>query len=154
MLLDRDLAILYGVETKALNRSVRRNLERFPDEFMFQLSKEEYNSLRYQFGTLEKGQHSKYLPYAFTEYGVAMLSSVLNSKKAIQVNIQIIKTFVRLRELIISNKELRRKFEETEKKNEKRFQIIFETIRRILESQRPDPTGRIGFRDREKGKKK
>ena len=96
VMLDSDLAKLYEIETKAFNRAVKRNFERFPEEFMFQLSKEEYTSLRYQIGTLKRGQHSKFLPYVFTEYGVAMLSSVLNSKRAIQVNIQIIKTFVRL----------------------------------------------------------
>lgn len=83
-MLDKDLSVLYGVETKMLNRAVKRNIERFPDDFMFQLTKEEYTELlRCQFGTLKKGQHSKYLPYAFTENGVAMLSSVLNSKRAI-----------------------------------------------------------------------
>ena len=89
VMLDKDLAVLYGVETKMLNRAVKRNLERFPEDFMFQLTKEEYvELLRYQFGTLKRGEHSKYLPYVFAENGVAMLSSVLNSKRAIQVNIQ------------------------------------------------------------------
>jgi len=91
-MLDKDLAVLYGVETKMLNRAVKRNIERFPKDFMFQLTKEEYvELLRYQFGTLKRGEHSKYLPYVFAENGVAMLSSVLNSKRAIQVNIQIMK---------------------------------------------------------------
>jgi len=155
VLLDKALANLYGVETKALNQAVKRNIERFPDEFMFQLNKNENSELlRSQFVTLEKGQYSKYLPYAFTEYGVAMLSSVLNSKKAIQVNIQIIKTFVRLREIIISNKELREKIEELEKKNEKRFKVIFDVIKKLLEIHKKEPAGEIGFRDRAKRKKK
>lgn len=152
-MLDKDLAVLYGVETKALNRAVIRNIERFPAEFMFQLTRAETENLRYQFGTSSHGGR-RYRPYVFTEQGVAMLSSVLKSKRAIQVNIQIIKTFVRLRELIISNKELRRMIEKMEKKNENRFRVIFDTIKRILESQKPDPLRKIGFRDKEKDKKK
>ena len=91
VMLDRDLAELYGVETKQLKRAVRRNIYRFPPDFMFELTTKEYNSLRSQFGTLKKGAHSKYLPMAFTEQGVAMLSSVLNSKQAIEVNIHPVK---------------------------------------------------------------
>lgn len=155
VMLDKDLATLYGVGTKVLNQAVKRNIERFPDEFMFRLSKQENSELlRSQFVTLEKGQYSKYLPYVFTEYGVAMLSSVLNSKKSIQVNIQIIKTFVRLREIIISNKELRQKIEELEKKNEKRFKVIFDVIRRLLEVQKKEPAGKMGFLDRNAKKKR
>jgi len=153
VMLDKDLAILYDVETKVLIQSVKRNIERFPAEFMFRLTNEEMDSLRSQFVTSKRGGR-RYNAYVFTEQGVAMLSSVLNSKRAIQVNIQIIKTFVRLRELIISNKELRRIIEKMEKKNENRFRVIFDTIKRILESQRPEPTGKIGFRDKEKGKEK
>ena len=97
VLLDSDLAELYEIETKVLKRAVKRNLERFPEDFMFKLTKEENNALRYQFGTLRHGEHTKYLPYAFTEQGVAMLSSVLRSKKAVQVNIAIMRTFVELR---------------------------------------------------------
>ncbi len=100
VLLDRDLAELYGVETSQLKRQVRRNLDRFPEDFMFELTKEEYNSLRCQIGILKQGSHSKYRPFAFSEQGVAMLSSVLNSKQAILVNIQIMRTFVRIREMI------------------------------------------------------
>ncbi len=104
VMLDYDLAELYQVETKNLKRSVRRNLERFPDDFMFELTKNEYDSLRCNFGTLEnigRGQHSKYLPFAFTEQGVAMLSSVLNSKLAIQININIMRAFVAIRNHLI-----------------------------------------------------
>ena len=151
IMLDVDLARLYGIETKAFNRAVKRNLERFPEEFMFQLNKDETKNLKYQIGTSSWGGR-RYFPYVFTEYGVAMLSSVLNSKKAIQVNIQIIKTFVRLREIIISNKELRQKIEELEKKNEKRFKVIFDVIRRLLDAGKTEPTGKIGFRDRAKKK--
>ncbi|MCX6766601.1 MAG: ORF6N domain-containing protein [Candidatus Moranbacteria bacterium] len=150
VMLDSDLAILYRVETKTFNRAVKRNLERFPEEFMFQLSKEEYASLRYQFGTLKRGQHSKYSSYVFTEYGVAMLSSVLSSKRSIQVNIQIIKTFVRLREIVISNHKLRLKIESMEKKYDKKFVAVFDAIRRLLDAHRKEPAKIIGFRDRKK----
>ena len=97
-MLDRDLAELYGVEVKQLKRQVKRNQDRFPADFMFELSREEYNALRSQFGTFKRGKHSKYLPYAFTEQGVSMLSSVLRSTRAVQVNIEIMRAFVRLRD--------------------------------------------------------
>lgn len=100
VLLDKDLAELYGVETRVLNQAVRRNIIRFPDDFMFQLTAEEYRSLRSQFVTLKRGEHSKYLPYAFTEQGVAMLLSVLNSPRAIQVNTAIMRAFVQLRKFL------------------------------------------------------
>ena len=115
VILDRDLAELYGVTTGNLNKGVRRNPDRFPD-FMFQLKQEEYESLRFHFGILKRGQHSKYLPCAFTEQGVAMLSSVLNSSRAIEVNILIMRAFVRLRGMMSSHKELLRKLEEMEMK--------------------------------------
>ncbi len=134
VMLDKDLAVLYGVETKTLKRAVRRNIERFPGDFMFQLGIEETKILRHQFGTLEKGQYAKYLPFAFTEQGVAMLAGVLKSKRAIEVNVQIIRTFVKLREMIISNKELRTRIEEMERKYDKRFKAVFDTLRNLLES--------------------
>jgi len=105
-MLDRDLAKLYGVTTGNLNKAVKRNQSRFPKEFMFQLTKEEANSLRFQFGSLKRGQHSKYIPFAFTEHGILMLSSVLNSERAIQVNILIMRAFTKLREILLSHKEL------------------------------------------------
>lgn len=111
VMIDRDLAELYGVFTKNLNLSVKRNNERFPEDFMFQLTREEYSSLRLQIETLKQGAHSKFLPYAFTEQGVAMLSSVLNSKQAIVVNIQIIRVFTKMREIISSNKDILLKLE-------------------------------------------
>lgn len=116
VMIDRDLAELYGVLTKRMNLSIKRNIERFPEDFMFQLTKEEWNSLRFQFETLKRGAHSKFLPYAFTEQGVAMLSSVLNSKQAIAVNIQIIRVFTKMREIISTNKEILVKLEQLEKK--------------------------------------
>jgi len=147
VMLDRDLALLYEVPTKALNQAVKRNIERFPDIFMFQLSKKEYDSLRSQFVTLKRGQHRKYLPYVFTEQGVAMLSSVLKSKRAIQVNIQIMITFTKLRELLATHKDIQRKIEDMESKYDQQFKIVFETIRQLLEPPPvPEkPKGRIGF---------
>ncbi len=136
VMLERDLAALYGVETKHLTRQVRRNLRRFPDDFMIQLTRREYQEvLRCQFGTLEKGKYSKYLPHAFTEQGVAMLSSVLNSERAIQVNILIMRAFTKLREILLTHKELAVKIEALEKKyaeHDETIKDIFETIKQLL----------------------
>ena len=116
IMLDSDLAELYEVETKNLNKAVKRNIERFPELFMFQLTIEEWDALRFQIGTSKEGKGGRrYLPYAFTEQGVAMLSSVLNSKKAIQINIQIMVTFVKIREFALTNKELSHRILELEK---------------------------------------
>lgn len=111
VMLDRDLAELYQVETKVLKRAVRRNIDRFPEDFMFELTSEENESLRSQFGTLKRGEHSKYLPYAFTELGVSMLSSVLNSKKAIQVNIQIMRAFNYLKKKYLEDEGMKKEME-------------------------------------------
>lgn len=146
IMLDEDLAMLYGVETKQLKRQVRRNLERFPDDFMFQLTKEEYRDfLRCQIGTLEMGRYSKYLPYAFTEQGVAMLSSVLNSKKAIMVNIQIMRAFVNIRRLSLTHTALKRKINDMERKYDRQFNIVFEAIRKLLTPPSIKPKPQIGF---------
>ena len=115
VMLDRDLAALYGVQTKNLNKAVRRNLDRFPADFMFQLTSDETDALRFQFGTLKRGQHFKYLPYAFTEQGVAMLSSVLSSQRAVQVNVAVMRAFVRLRETLSLHEELAYKLAELER---------------------------------------
>ena len=125
VMLDRDLAELYGVETRVLNQAVKRNVMRFPADFMFLLNDEEEEALRSQFVTLKKGrgQHRKYPTSVFTEQGVAMLSSVLNSERAVQVNIAIIRTFVKLREMMTSHKDLARKLKELEKKYDGQFQI-------------------------------
>jgi len=144
VMLDSDLAKLYGVQTRHLTRQVRRNIKRFPTDFMIQLTRKEYRQLlRCQIGTLEKGQFSKYLPYAFTEQGVAMLSSVLNSARAIRVNIQIMRAFVQLRKMLIANTDLRRKIEAMERKYDKQFAIVFEAIKQLLEP--PKQTRAIGF---------
>lgn len=133
VMIDFDLAVLYSVQTKQLKRAVSRNIDRFPIDFMFELTKDEYEALRRHFGTLKRGRHSKYLPYAFTEQGVSMLSSVLNSKRAIQVNIAIMRTFTKLRQLIGNHKDLKRKVEEMEKKYDKQFHVVFAALKRLLE---------------------
>jgi len=146
IILDKDIAELYGVETKVLNQSIRRNIKRFPSDFMFQLTDEEFQILRSQIVTSSWGGQ-RYLPYAFTEQGVAMLSSVLNSEKAINVNIQIIRTFVKLREILLTNKELKDKIQKLEKKYDQQFKIIFEAIKQLI-SPPKEPVKEIGFIDR------
>jgi hypothetical protein len=152
VILDRDLAELYGVETRMLKQAVRRNVGRFPGDFMFELTKEEARSLRSQNVTLKRGGHSKYLPFAFTEQGVAMLSSVLNSARAIEVNIAIMRAFVRLRELVSTHKKLELKLSELERKMEKHdesIETIFEAIRQLMTP--PEERRRkIGFEVKEK----
>ncbi|MBI4848244.1 MAG: ORF6N domain-containing protein [Nitrospirae bacterium] len=168
VMLDSDLAELYGVETFNLNKAVKRNSERFPDDFMFQLTKEETDSLRFQIGILKtgeqsrsqsgeiksgRGQHRKYLPYVFTEQGVAMLSSVLHSKRAIQVNIAIMRTFVKLKEMLSTNQELAYKLAQLEQKMEKHdgeIKVIFDAIRQLmvpLETKKK----KIGFKREKEG---
>jgi phage regulator Rha-like protein len=133
VMLDRDLAELYGVETSQLKRQVKRNIDRFPRDFMFELTKDEYQEfLRCHFGTLKRGEHSKYPPLAFTEQGVAMLSSVLNSKRAIQVNIQIMRAFIEISKFLSTHEDLRRKIEEIEKRYDEQFSIVFEVIKQLL----------------------
>ena len=147
VILDTDLAKLYGVPTKRLNEQVQRNKKRFPSDFMFQLTPEEVGHLRSQIATLKsgRGQHRKYQPYAFTEQGVAMLSSVLHSERAIQVNIAIMRTFVQLREMISSNKGLARRLNELEKKYDSQFRVVFEAIRELMAEPEPK-VKRIGFK--------
>ncbi|HAF96636.1 MAG: DNA-binding protein [Elusimicrobia bacterium GWC2_51_8] len=140
VMLDSDLAELYEVSTGNFNKAVSRNLDSFPPDFMFQLSSAEYKSLRFQFGILKKGAHSKYLPRVFMEQGVSMLSSVLKSKRARQVNIQIMRAFVKLRELLNSHKELARKLEELEKKYDAQFKSVFDAIKMLMAPPaEPDP---------------
>ncbi len=131
---DKELAELYGVSTNRLKEQVRRNLKRFPEDFMFELTWEEAAKLssRPQFAVLKKGQNIKYLPYAFTEQGVAMISSVLHSDRAIEVNIQIMRVFTKLREMMISHKDLREKIEEMEKKYDQKFAVVFEVIKSLM----------------------
>ncbi len=145
VMLDRDLAELYGVETRILNQAVKRNPERFPEDFMFVLSLHEAEFLRSQFVISNVGRGGiRYLPVAFTEQGVAMLSSVLNSPRAILVNVQIIRTFTKLREMIISNVELRKRLDTLEQKYDERFQAVFKAIQRLLDD--GDQSTEIGFK--------
>lgn len=151
VILDRDLAQLYGVTTGNLNKAVKRNIDRFPNDFMFQLTPEEYKSLRFRFGILKKGQHSKYLSYAFTEQGVAMLSSVLKSKRAVEVNIAIMRAFVSLREMLTTHKELALKLDDLEqqlKGHDEQIQTIFEAIQQLLTPPK-QPRKKIGFEVKE-----
>ena len=142
VMLDRDLAKLYGVEVKRLNEQVKRNIKRFPPDFMYQLTKEEvvilksqFATSRSQFATLKQGENIKYLPYVFTQEGVAMLSSVLNSERAIKVNIQIMRAFVKLRHILSAHKEFEMKLRELEKKfqaHDADIERIFEAIRLLM----------------------
>ncbi len=144
VMLDFDLATLYGVETKVLKQTVKRNIIRFPDDFMFELSTIEWNNLRSQFVTSSWGG-IRYQPYAFTEQGVAMLSGILKSERAIEVNIAIMRTFVQLRKLMTSNKELAKKINDMENKYDEQFHVIFEAIKQlIVEENKPRKV--IGFR--------
>jgi hypothetical protein len=148
VLLDRDLAELYGVTTKVLNQAVRRNRKRFPEDFMFQLTKEEFENWRSQFVTsnLTAKMGLRRRPYAFTEQGVAMLSSVLNSERAIEVNISIMRAFVRMREFLSAHKDLARRLDELERKYDSQFKVVFEAIRQLMSPPVPPPRRRIGFR--------
>jgi hypothetical protein len=153
VMLDSDLAELYGVETRNLIQAVKRNIERFPSDFMLQLTKEEFDSLRSQI-VISKGKGGRrYLPYVFSEQGVAMLSSVLKSKRAVEVNIAIMRVFVKLRETVATHKELSRELEDLEQRiegHDEKIQVIFEAIRQLMAP--PDKKGKkkIGFTAKEK----
>lgn len=158
VMLDRDLASLYGVPVKVLNQAAKRNVERFPGDFMFQLDMNEAkawwkhvteNRLRSQIVTLKRGEHVKYRPFAFTEHGILMLSIVLKSERAIQTNIAIMRTFVRMKEMLASNVELARKLDALEKKYYEQFKIVFDAIRQLLTA--PERQKRpMGFQVRER----
>lgn len=157
VMLDRDLAKLYGVKVKRLKEQVKRNIKRFPGDFMFQLSWEEVESLRSHFATLNdaspvdsmRGKHVKYLPYVFTEQGVAMLSSILNSERAIQVNIMVMRAFVKLKELLLTHKDLAIKIEALERQyagHDEKIKLIFEAIKQLIEPPPAPQKPPIGFR--------
>ena len=150
VMLDSDLARLYGVGTKNLNKATKRNMERFPEDFMFQLTSDEFKSLRFQIGTSKKGRGGRrYLPLVFTEQGVAMLSSVLQSRRAIQVNIAIMRVFVKLKQILSTHKDFVYKLNELERKIEKHdveIQSIFEAIRQLMAPPPDPPKRRIGFK--------
>ena len=146
VMFDKDLATIYGVKTRDLNKAVTRNIERFPGDFMFQLTKQEYENLMFQFGTSSWGGTRK-LPRVFTEHGVAMLSSVLRSKKAIQINIAIMRVFVKLKEMIANHKNLANKLKELEKqvgRNKVNIQTVFQAIHQLMKPV-DKPSKKIGF---------
>jgi len=145
VMLDTDLAELYDVGTKALNQAVKRNRGRFPGDFMFQLTWEEAENPRSQIVTLKPGENIKYRPYAFTEQGVAMLSSVLRSARAVRVNIEIMRAFVQLRQMLSSNADLARKLAALEKKYDAQFKVVFDAIRELTAPPEPSKKRRIGF---------
>lgn len=151
-MLDADLALLYQVKTMVLNQAVKRSIKRFPEDFMFRLTLAEKEYVITNCDHLKHLKFSPHKPYAFTDLGIAMLSSVLNSERAIQVNIQIMRTFNKLRELLISNSELRAKIELLEKKSDGKFRIVFEAINKILSMTKKEArtTKRIGFDDKRK----
>jgi hypothetical protein len=151
VMLDADLAALYGVEVKALNQAVKRNIERFPVDFMFQLDEDEAERLRSQTVTLKngRGRHRKYLPYAFTEQGVAMLSSVLRSPRAVLVNIEIMRAFVKLRQMLQANADLAKKLGALENKYDAQFKVVFDAIRQLMTPPRGTKKRRIGFASEE-----
>lgn len=144
-ILDADLAQLYGIETKVLVQAVKRNLGRFPTDFMFRLTQEEFEFLRSQFVTSKGRGGRRYVPYAFTEHGVIMAANVLNSERAVQVSVQIVRTFVKLRQIVLANADLVRKLNELEKKYDAQFNVVFEAVRQLM---MPPLTKRkqIGFR--------
>ncbi len=151
VIIDTDLAELYRVTTKALNQSVTRNEQRFPPDFMFRLTKAEKQELVTNCDRLDRLKHSSALPRVFTEQGVAMLSSVLKSDRAIQVNIQIMRTFTKLRQMLSTNAELKQKVETMEKKYDQQFQVVFEAIKQLIDEE-SKPKKKIGFTVKEKQK--
>ncbi len=152
VMLDSDLAQLYGVETKVLNRAVSRNIDRFPEDFMFQLDRDEFENLRCHFGTSSWGGR-RYRPRAFTEQGVAMLSSVLRSRRAIEVNIAIMRTFVKLRKILTTNSALRRKIEAMERQYDEQFKLVFKVLSEMV-MPTPKSKSQIGYHTEAKGHKK
>ena len=152
VMLDSALAELYGVETRVLVQAVKRNLDRFPDDFMFQLTKEEFADLKSQTVISSSWGGRRTPPYAFTEQGVAMMSSVLRSRRAAQVNVEIMRAFVRLREMVAGHGDLVRRIESLERRYDKQFKVVFEAIRALI-SEETSPKARIGFRAKPKKRK-
>lgn len=151
VMLDRDLAALYGVSTRDLNKAVGRNLDRFPSDFMMQLTPEDLENLMFQFGTSRWGGTRK-PPRAFTEHGVAMLSSVLRSRRAIHVNISIVRTFAKLRELLVAHRDLARRLDDLEQRYDSQFKVVFDAIRGLMakpavETPAEEPVRRMGFHE-------
>jgi len=150
VVLARDLAVLYGVSTKALNQAVNRNLDRFPKDFVFQLTNAEWTALRSQFVTLKRGQHIKYLPYAFTEHGAVMAATLLKTRRAAEVSVFVVRAFIRMRRLLAGQRELALKLAELESKltvHDQNFKDVFDAIRKLMEKPKPEPAPprKIGF---------
>lgn len=145
VMLDADLAELYGVPTKALNQAVKRNADRFPSDFMFQLNEAEKQQVVTHCDHLRKLKFSPTLPYAFTEHGAVMLAAVLNSPTAVQASLQVVRAFVRLRQLLASHAELARRVEALEKKYDRRFRVIFDAVKLLMEPERKKSPRKIGF---------
>jgi hypothetical protein len=145
VLLDADLAELYEVPTKRLNEQVRRNRKRFPEDFVFQLTREEFEGLRSQFATSSLHGGRRYLPFAFTEHGALMAANVLNNARAIRMSVEVVRAFVRLREMLLSNAELARKLDALERKYDEQFRVVFEAIRELMSCEEA-PKRRIGFK--------
>ncbi len=155
VMLDTDLAILYGIDTKILNQAVKRNLERFPKEFMFQINQKEKNLIVETCEHLQFLKFSPYLPYAFTEHGAVMLSSILKSPTAVKASIQVVKAFVQLREIINTHKDLAKKLEEMEGKYDKQFRVVFDAIRQLMNPIEPAEKRKpIGYKYEPKAKLK
>jgi hypothetical protein len=146
VMLSTDLAELYGVEPKVLVQAIKRNNERFPADFMFQLTNQEFKDLKSQFVTSSWGGTRRANPYAFTEQGVAMLSCVLRSKRAVRVNIEIMRTFVRLRKMLVSNTALAHKLKALEKKYDEQFRVVFEAIYQLMDASETKTNKKIGFK--------
>ena len=144
VILDADLAALYGVTVKRLNQQVTRNRERFPEDFCFLLTENEWRSLRLQNATLRRGQHRKYMPHVFTEHGAIMAATVLNSPQAVQMSVAVVRAFIRLRRMALSVAGLARKVDELERKYDKQFKVVFDAVRRLM-SPPESPRKRIGF---------
>ena len=152
VMLDRDLAELYGVETRRLKEQVRRNIDRFPKDFMFELTEKEHQHLKEQFGKGSRGKHSKYPPFAFTEHGVLMLSSVLNSERATKVNIQIMRVYVRIREMMLTHKDLLLKMEQLEKrmaKQDEKIALVFKYLKKFIDV-KDKPRNPVGYKQSRK----
>jgi hypothetical protein len=145
VMLAPDLARLFGVATKRLNEQVKRNLDRFPEDFMFQLTADEHVALRSQFATSKGKGGTRYLPYAFTEHGTVMLANVLNSPTAVKASIEVVRAFIRLRQMLVSQQALARKLAALERKYDGQFQVVFEAIRELMTPPEPKKKQRIGF---------
>jgi phage regulator Rha-like protein len=149
-MIDSDLTAIYNIETRVLKQAVRRNIDRFPRDFMFELTKDEYDSLRSQSVTLKRGQHAKYLPFVFTEHGSLMLASILKSEVAVKASLNIVRAFVKLREMLASNKELAQKIEILKQKYDKQFKVVFAAIKQLMQEPETGERKELGYKYKNK----